>query len=272
MHGKNRGAYEAVLHTDLDGTLDHFSSDQLIKLIFDEFCAWPPFAVQRPYIEQRIKQVYASSGSAEEVKKFAYDLSRRFVDTGMKIDFMRESIGRGVDKWRAIDDIHYFFEEKLRSLAVLPKWNSGEFGDALHCVNNKYQLTLGTRYSTEVNYNPSTRKITAVIPTVLRMKMSHIVRDLKRAGCLPGRFVFIGDTPQEEPYAAQMASLAIWLSDKADLRLSKAKTNLKIPEAKTEGLSILLPHIENFLQQPLGNRPNNNPERQKCLIGEIYKQ
>jgi len=246
--GNRVEAYDAHLHLDLDGTADHPEtsdypiSEEPIALILRELCSRPSFAQRIQFIQKAMKEMYSS----QDARIFANEVTKHFVDSGVKIDFLNESIEKGVDKWRGNDDLHSFLMEDMAKLHVQWRWDSANFEYAIRRVNKKYDLSQNIFYCTRVEYDKVSGRITRIFPNVMRRKLARIERDLDESRISRRRFIFLGDSPQEEPYSAKIAALALWVRENADLTKSQSKINIKIPEARY-GFSKLTPYIHKFI-------------------------
>jgi len=246
--GNRTEAYNALLHLDLDGTAEHPktvdypNSEELITLILRELCNRPSFAQRIQLVQGAMKEMYSN----QDATIFADKITKYFVDSEVTIDFLNGCIKKSVDKWRGNDDLHSFLMRDMARLHVQWKWDSANFEDAILGVNKKYDLSQNIFYYTRVEYDKVSGKIRRVYPNVMQRKLARIERDLEESKISRNRFIFLGDSPQEEPYSAKIAGLALWVRENADISKSQAKINIKIPEAKY-GFSKLTPLIHKFI-------------------------
>ena len=264
--GNRVKAYNALLHLDLDGTADHPktvdypNSEECIALILRELCSHPHFAQQMPLVQNTMKRMYSS----QDARIFSDDITKCFVDSGITIDFLNECIEKSVDKWRGNDDLHSFLMEDMDKLSVAWRWDSANFEYAIRKVNEKYNLSQNIFYCTRVEYDRVSRRITRIFPNVMQRKLARIERDLDESRLSRKRFIFIGDSPQEEPYSAKIAALAFWLREDADLTKSQSKINIKIPEARY-GFSKLTPFIHKFILECDENEREKGKKKSRNL-------
>ena len=230
----------AVVHIDIDGTCELYDTPELFSIIINLLRDHPPFAAQWPYIKEEIKEAY----ERHDLQEFRRKLSWRFARSEMKIDFFNGCVEKGVDIWTPNTDLRSFLREQLPSIHVRGTWDTGNFRYAAEKVNEKLDVENGIYYCTEVEYDEKTRMITRITPNTLQSKGAQIRRDVALTRIPIYKFMFIGDSPYEEPYSSKAVYIAFWLRENADMTSSKAKVNVKIPEAKAKGFSLLTPMIK----------------------------
>jgi len=235
----------ALIHLDLDGTAEKYGTPEPFWMVIERLRRkHKPFAEEENNLRYIIKEAYERRQSQE----FRRKLSDLFTRCEVTVDLLYECIDESVKEWQENVDLYPFLMEQLPSINAEWTWDSGNFSYLFEKVNETRRLKPGrTPFATDVDYNPKTRIIRKLTPNILQNKMRQIERHLIESHCSRYRFIFIGDSPPEEPDSARMAFLAFWLREGADITKSPAKINVKIPEAKIHGLSLLFPMIKRFI-------------------------